>query len=153
LCWLDYRADRPGVFLLPVAVVLSLLGVGELLAMLRQRGDEPRAWVVYVGTLITVVAAGVPGFLPSGWLPGPAVGRLGWLAIGLTAGLLVAVVGELRRFAAPGRATTDLALSCFAILYVGGLMGFAIQLRILDGGPPESAGRWGMLALVSLIAT
>ena len=38
-------------------------------------------------------------------------------------------------------------------MYVGGLMGFIVQLRLLSGEPWGNDGRWGMLALVSLIAT
>jgi len=151
LCVLDFRAAWPGIFLLPVAVVLSLLGAGELLAMFRKLGHQPLAWVVYLGTLLTVLSAGAPGWLPSGWISG-AVGQLGWLAIGLAAALLIAIVGELLRFESPGRATVQLALSCFAVFYVGGLMGFVVQLRLL-GAESMHGGRVGMLALVSLIAT
>ncbi len=152
LCWLDYRATPPGVFLLPVAVALSLLGTGELLAMFRKRGQEPLPWVVYSGTLIAVLTAAAPGLLPSNRLGGSVVGELGWLAVGLTAGLLLAVVGELSRFESSGPPTANLAHSCFAIMYIGGLMGFMVQLR-LWGGPAGNDGRWGMLALVSLVAT
>lgn len=152
LCCLDYRAAWPGIYLLPLAIVVSLLGAGELLAMFRQRGHELLVWVVYGGTAVAVVAAAAPAFLPKHWTE-TAMGQLGWLAIGLAAGLLLAMIGELLRYESPGRATTNLALSSFAILYAGGLMGFLIQLRILGGGPWGSDGHWGMLALVSLIAT
>ena len=152
LCWLDYQALRPGVFLLPLAAVLSLLGAGELLAMFRQRGHQPQPFVTYGGVLITVLAAGMPVLVPSQF-GGTSVGSLGWLMIGLTAAFLLATVAELRRFAASGAATTNLALTTLTILYVGGLMGFLVQLRLLSGTPWGSDGRWGMLALVSLIAT
>jgi phosphatidate cytidylyltransferase len=152
LCWLDYRSSWPGIYLLPVAVVLSLLGAGELLEMFRKRGHEPAAWVVYAGTAVTVLFAAAPGYMPSSWM-NAATGRLGWLAIGLAAALLIVFVGELRRFESPGRATKQIALSCFAIMYVGGLMGFVVQLRLLGGGPWGDDGHWGMLALASLIAT
>jgi phosphatidate cytidylyltransferase len=153
LCWLDYHAARPGVFLLPVAAVLSVAGAGELLAMFRKRGHSPLPWVVYCGTLVTVLASGTPVFLTTAWSNSTTVGRLGWLALGLAAGFVIAVIAELKRYAAPGRSTTDLALSCLAIFYVGGLMGFMVQLRMLQGEPWGDNGRWGMLALVSLIAT
>jgi phosphatidate cytidylyltransferase len=152
LCWLDYHAARPGVFLLPLAAALSLAGAGELLAMFRKRGLDPAAWVVYCGTLVTVLMAGAPVYLPNSWSSAP-IGRLGWLAIGLAAGFAIAVVAALRRFESPGRSTIELAVSCLAILYVGGLMGFIVQLRILQVGPWGDDGKWGMLALVSLIAT
>jgi phosphatidate cytidylyltransferase len=152
LCWLDYNAARPGLFLLPLATLLSLLGAGELLAMFRQRGHQPAAWVVYCGVLVTVLAAGTPVFAPS-LSGGSAVDRLGWLTIGLAAPLLLAITFELRRYQSSGQATTNLALTALAIVYVGGLIGAMVQLRLLSGGPWGSDGRWGMLALISLIAT
>jgi phosphatidate cytidylyltransferase len=153
LCWLDYHAAQPGVILLPLAILLAVAGAGELLAMFRKRGHSPLPWVVYCGTFVTVLLAGAPVYMPAAWANSFIVGRLGWLAIGLAAGFAIAVIAELRRYPAQGRATTDLAVSCFAILYIGGLMGFMVQLRLLNGGPWGSDGRWGMLALVSLIAT
>jgi phosphatidate cytidylyltransferase len=152
LCCLDYRATWPGIYLLPVALALGLLGAGELLAMFHKRGHAPLAWVVYGGTAITILLSAAPGYLPNNW-SSIGTGRLGWLAIGLAAGLLIAMIGELQRFDSPGRATTQLGLSSFAIIYAGGLMGFLIQLRLLGGGAWGSDGHWGMLALVSLIAS
>lgn len=146
LCWLDQQAARPGVYLWPLAIVVSLLVAGELLAMFRCREHRPLAWTVYVGTLLTVLAAGLPAF----WTADAAsqtVGQLGWVAIGLAAGWLLCTAGEIIRFEAPGQVTMNLALASLAILYAGGLMGFVIGLRLLGDG------RWGMLALVSLIAT
>jgi phosphatidate cytidylyltransferase len=153
LCWLDYHAAQPGVILLPLAILLAFAGAGELLAMFRKRGHSPLPWVVYCGTFVTVLLAGAPVYMPAAWANSVIVGRLGWLAIGLAAGFAIAVVAELRRYPAQGRATTDLAVSCLAILFIGGLMGFMVQLRLLNGGPWGSDGRWGMLALISLIAT
>jgi phosphatidate cytidylyltransferase len=152
LCWVDYQALRPGVVLLPLASLLSLLGAGELLAMFRQHGHRPQTLVDYSGVLITVLAAGMPVLVPSQF-GGISVGSLGWLMIGLTTAFLLATVAELRRFEASRAATTNLALTTLTILYVGGLMGFLVQLRLLSGPPWGSNGRWGMLALVSLIAT
>lgn len=151
LCVLDYHAAWPGIYLLPLAIAASLLGAGELLAMFRKRGHEPLSWTTYAGTLLTVLSAGAPGLLPGDYLNN-SFGKLGWLAIGLAAALLIAIVGELRRFESPGRSTIQLALASFAILYVGGLMGFIVQLRLL-GTETQNAGALGMLALVSLIAT
>jgi phosphatidate cytidylyltransferase len=95
--------------------------------------------------LLTVLAAGVPGYAPGAAVAGP-LGRLGWLAVGLTLAVLLAFVGELLRYEAPGPSTVRLALSLLAISYIGGLIGFLVQLRLL----PDSAG---MVSLVTLIAT
>lgn len=151
LCVLDSRAATPGMYLLPLAIVVSLLGAGELLAMYRKLGHQPLAGAIVAGVLVTVVVAGLPGLLPSHWSNSP-LGQLGWLALGIAAGLMLVIVGELKRFASPGRATVQLAIAAFAVLYAGGFMGFIIHLRLLGRGTPHD-GALGMLALVSLIAT
>lgn len=147
LSWLDLRAERPGIVLLPLALVAAMLAAGELLAMFRKRGHEPLAWVVYGGVLVTVLAAAVPGLWPAA-VTGIAIQGVGWLAIGFAIGVLIAFVGELRRFDGAGRATIELALAVFAIAYVGLLVGFLVQLRLFGGGE----GRLGMHALLSMIA-
>jgi phosphatidate cytidylyltransferase len=151
LCWLDWRASRPGIVLLPLAIVAALLAAGELLAMFRKKGHDPLAWVVYGGVLLTVLAAAAPGLVRSDVFR-EFVPALGWLLFGLTLSLGLAIVAELRRYDGSGRATVNLSLSIFTVMYVGGLIGFLIQLRLLGVGPWENDGRYGMLALVSLIA-
>jgi len=146
LCWLDLRASRPGIVLWPLAIVVSLLIAGELLAMFRRSEREPLAWAVYAGTLITVVAAGVPAFW-NGDAARQTIGQLGWVAIGLAAGWLLCTAGEMRRYDGSSPTTVKLSLAVFTIFYAGGLMGFMIGLRLLGDGSR------GMLALVSLVAT
>jgi phosphatidate cytidylyltransferase len=152
MCWLDFHAARPGALLLPLAAVLGVLAAGELMAMFRKRGHQPGWAAIYGGVLVTILAAGMPVLAPA-WTNGHSVNGIEWLALGLAAALLITMVGALRRFSQPGTATTDLAITSFAVLYVGGLIGFMVQLRLLSGGAWGSHGRWGMLALVSLIAT
>jgi len=151
LCWLDLRATRPGAYLLPLTVLLGVLATHELLNLFRAGGNRPKVWSMVAGTLLPMGAACVPLV----WESYPAdcpVGRLGWLAAGLVAGLAMAIVGEMRGYVAdnePGKITTNLALLSFSTLYLGGLFGFLIQLRLLqiDG----STGPIGMLALLSLL--
>jgi phosphatidate cytidylyltransferase len=147
LCWLDWRSTRPGLALLPLAIVAALLAAGELLAMFRQRGHDPLAWAVYGGVLLTVLATAVPGLCPV-TAAKISVGTLGWLLFGLVAGLLLALVGEMRRYDGARPSTVNLSLAVFVILYVGGLVGFLVALRLFGGGD----GRLGMFALLSLIA-
>jgi phosphatidate cytidylyltransferase len=147
LCWLDLRAERPGIVLLPLALVAALLAAGELLAMFRKRGHQPLSWVVYGGVLVTLVAAAVPGLWPEVVAGNPIQG-VGWLAIGFALSVLLAFASELRRFDGGGRATAELALAVFAIAYVGVLVGFLVQLRLFGGG----SGQLGMHALLSMIA-
>ncbi len=147
LCWLDYHAARPGVYLWPLAMLIAWASAGELAAMFRKREGEMEslASTVYAGALISVLAAGAPAFLPSEYGGGP-IGQLGWLGLGIAAALNLAIVAELFRTAAPERAVLRLSLVALAIVYCGGLVGFLVQLRMLGRGT-------GMLALASLVAT
>jgi len=152
VCWLDSVVTRPGAFLLPSALMLSWMAVVELLEMFNERGRQPAAWTLYCGVLLAVLSAGLPVVWP-GAVAGNAIVGLGWLAIGLALGLLLAFFGELYRYDGRWHTTINLGLAAFTILYVGGLTGFVVQLRLLDAGPANGDGRLGMLALISLIAT
>ncbi len=148
LCWADAQAARPGIWLVPLAVVLCLLATQEMLGLFRAGNKSPQAWFVYVATLLPVLSA----CAPIAWIEYPAdcpVGRLGWLACGLAAGLLVALVGEMRRYAEPGHSLANLGAAALSILYVGGLLGFLIQLRLLSVAGNTSRG--GLLAMLSMI--
>jgi phosphatidate cytidylyltransferase len=151
-CYLDTVVTRPGAFLLPVALMVGWACVVELLDMLNKRGRQPLPWAVYAGVSITILLSGMPVIAPN-LANGNIPGRLGWLAIGLTIGLLLSLIGELVRYDGRWHTAVNLGLEAFAILYVGGLLGFIVQLRLLGGGKWGTDGRWGMLALVSLIAT
>jgi phosphatidate cytidylyltransferase len=151
-CWLDAKVTRPGAFLLPLALMLSWLAVGEFLDMLNKRGRYPLPWAVYAGALLTVILSGMPIFWPEASRLG-SIGQLGWLAIGLISGLLMAFVGELSRYGGHWHTTLNLGLSMLGVTYVGGLMGFIVQLRLLPSERDGNSGSWGMLAIVSLIAT
>jgi len=157
LCWFDNQAVRPGIFLAPLVVLLCLLATQEMLRLFRASGNRPLAWAVYVGTLLPVLAS----VAQIGWIVYPVncpVGRIGWLACGLVAGLLVVLVGELVRHGRddqqPGSTITNFAIAAFSTLYIGGLLGFLIQLRMVPyalGG--EHNQSLGLIPLLSLIGT
>jgi phosphatidate cytidylyltransferase len=152
LSWLDARAAHPGIFLLPLAILLAVVSAGELLAMFRQRGHDPVACVVYAGTLLTILSLAIPK-LYSTFSVNFSIGGVGSLVAGFVASCLFAAVVEMARFTEPGKATVNLALSCFAIAYVGGLISFLILSRMFGVGPGGDSGRFGMLVFASLIAT
>jgi phosphatidate cytidylyltransferase len=146
LCWLEVWLAVPGVVLLPLALLCGALAASELVAMFRARGHEPLDHIVYVGSLLAILVASAPAlpFAAGRYLN---VGALGLFAAIFAASLLFAVLGELRRYDGSGKATTNLALTMLAILYVGGLLAFLVQLRLIGDKP------WtGMFALLSLIA-
>ncbi len=148
LCWADIKASRPGVFLVPIALVLCVLATQEMLRLFRNSGKSPAAWSVYVGTFLPVLAS----CAPLAWSVYPTdcpIGRLGWLSCGLAAGLIVALLGEMRHYVEPGQAIANLSATALSVLYVGGLLGFLVQLRLLPVAGDTAHG--GMLALLSMI--
>ncbi len=60
LCWLDHRQQPPGIVLLPLALVLSILASREILWLLSARNFWPSPYVVYVGNLLIVASNVVP---------------------------------------------------------------------------------------------
>jgi phosphatidate cytidylyltransferase len=148
LCGADLRATRPGLWLVPLAVVLGGLATQEMLGLLRAAGHRPVAWAVLVGSLLPVLGA----CAPIAWLEYPfdcPLGRQGWLGAGLVAGLLLNLVCEMRRYTTPGETITNLAAASFSVLYVGGLLGCLIQLRLLPVAGDVARG--GLLAMLSMV--
>ncbi|MEN0111798.1 MAG: phosphatidate cytidylyltransferase [Planctomycetota bacterium] len=150
LAWLDFGSSHPGLVMSPLALVGALLAAGELVRMFEQdpQTPAPSRYVVIPGAVATVAATCVPMLFQG---PSPQVGRVGWVAIGLAGSCFVAFCVEMLRYREPGSATARLALAVFGIAYAGGLMGFVVQLRLLSGGPWGADGRWGTVALLSLI--
>jgi phosphatidate cytidylyltransferase len=146
LFWLDVRAAQPGVYFLFLGIVISALAVEELLAMFRAVGHQPHAWAVRVGTLATFVISCAPIIRPQTWSFDPLIGMV-W---GMVIGLAINIVVEIYSFVASGKSINNLATAAFAMLYLGGLLSFFVQLRLLPIGGDVARG--GMLALFSMIA-
>lgn len=154
LAWADFGSSRPGLIMSPLAIAGAFLSAGELVRLFEQNHQtpSPSRYLVVPGAVFTVIASLTPSLWPYGAAPGAMlIGRIGWVVIGLSASCLVVFCAEMLRYREPGSATTRLALAIFGIAYAGGLMGFVAQLRLLNGGPWGDDGRWGMLALLSLI--
>ncbi|MEQ8839103.1 MAG: phosphatidate cytidylyltransferase, partial [Lacipirellulaceae bacterium] len=159
LGYADAQAARPGIYLAPLAVLLAGLATGEMLRLFRA-GLGPGCLstpgldsgkVYYFATLLPVLTS----CAPLAWKEYPEdcpVGRLGWLALGLLAGLLVIVLREMKSFQAEGQSITRLALGSLCVLYVGGLFGMIVQLRLISGTEALPGGKRGLVALLSMIA-
>jgi phosphatidate cytidylyltransferase len=143
LCWLDHLAWLPGTWLMPLVGVITILASAEIVRLMTAAGARPRAWIVYCGNLL---------ILASGWMPvvmakfdlwqWPSESRLSWqqsLAClawpfgALTICTLVIFIDEMRTFEKSGRAIINMASSFFALIYVGLLMSFLVQLRLVCG--------------------
>ncbi|MBC8869289.1 MAG: phosphatidate cytidylyltransferase [Planctomycetes bacterium] len=138
----------PGIWLCPLALLLTVMASAEVLDLLRSKDLRPMAWSIYAGALLVVVA----GFVPQLWLftgsEYPAdwpLGRLEWPLLGMATGVVLAFVGEMARYEKPGGVIVNVALSVFTIAYAGLLLVFLIALRTYH------SNEWGMVALISTV--
>lgn len=149
LCWLDHWSSLhsfcsvPGLWLLPVAVFFAVGATHEVLALANGSGMRPVRWAVYGGNLLVLASNWLPpiGCRPSE--PAPRLASMTWPFLALAVGVLVVLIAEMRRYEKPGRVTADAAAAVFALVYVGVMLSFAVQLRVAPWG--------GIAALASLI--
>jgi phosphatidate cytidylyltransferase len=150
LCVLDHLGPYPGLWLFPVAVVVTLMAGNEMLALLAAANLRPIPWVVHCGNLLLVLSPWLPGIygkLSAGTVLGPPVSAGGegpaitWSLLVLAIALLLAFAGEIRRYEQPGGAMANLAGGALAMTYVGLMLCLVFDLRL----------RWGIGALASLL--
>ena len=144
LVWLEVSTSLIVSPLFVLALLLSIVAADEVLGLLKAADLHPLPWVVYGGSFAVVASNGVPLFWP-GYPADCPLGRLGWPLSALVLGLIVAFIGEMRRYERPGGVIVQLSMALFALVYVGILFSFLIQLRMF----PDR--QWGMVALVSLL--
>ncbi|MFI4874621.1 MAG: phosphatidate cytidylyltransferase [Blastopirellula sp. JB062] len=151
LCWLDYswNFDRPGVWLLPLALLIAVAASEEVLALLRAKQLRPAGWACHVGTLLVMGGAGLSIFWPfdSAPVPGEPSERI---LFAFAAGMVLSMISEMRRYEKPGWAIVHVGLTIFTIAYIGGLMSFIVRLRLVHNDLPDG-NAWGMIALLSMI--
>lgn len=151
LMWVDYECLiflTPGAWLLPVMLVISCLATGELLALLRAKGHQPRAAIVYLGNIAVPLAAAwsvVLGLAGKHWIALDALVACDRTLITLAGFSVLVVIGEMARFKQPGGAVVGASLSIFAIVYVGLLISFWALLRL------HRDNERGMMALFSML--
>jgi len=141
LCWLDYHAPLPGLWLFPLGLICMLMATDEILDLGRQVGGNPLPWTVYVGNVLLMISSWVPVVWERAAeaVPGATAGTWPMLALALT--VLLVFGGEMYRFQKPGGAALNVAMAVLAIVYVGLMFGLLAQLRV----------RWGLPGLISLI--
>ena len=158
LCWLDYQlgtpqvgkpdsAARPGLVLLPVALLLTAAAAGEFLWLTATQHLAPLRSVVYGGNLLVVAASGYSALMVNS-RDAAVLTDLGWPILALMAATIAAFVGEMRRYQKPGGVTVNLALAVFSLVYIGVQMGSIVQLRVLGG---NAAGLVQLVALVAVV--
>ena len=121
LCWLDAGASIPGIWLLPVALVVTVLATHEVLDLLAASGIRPIPWVVHLINLLTVTEMAYGFHWPS------------WMLARFPLTVLVLFIAEMCRYRKPGGTAANLAGSFFAWVYIGLLLSSAVHLRWTGG--------------------
>lgn len=133
----------PGTWLLPVGLLATIAATEEVSRLLAAGGTRPMGWVVYGTNALLLVAPWGP--IAAAILQGhdwktalqslsgnPALASQ-WVLLTLSAGVIAAVLVEVRRFERPGGATTSVAVAAFVMVYIGLMMSFLAQLRLVFG--------------------
>lgn len=146
LFWLDYswNFDRPGIWLVPVTLLIAGLAVAEMLDLLAAAKLTPSAAAAYGGTLLVVAASCAPSAWPQYPLNCP-LGKLGWSLSALALAVTIAFCAEMRRYREPGGSILNVALGVLVVAYVGLSLSFISALRL------QGDNASGMAALLSLI--
>lgn len=143
--WFDhtFEATLPGVCLIPLLIALTVLAAGETIALLSTDNFHPAPTVVYVGSL----AIALSPWMSYVW-PQAALGPLGWPLIVLGLVFVGAVTHAVVCYRRESRAAIQLAITLFGLMYVGLLLSFVVQLRLIDEG---QLGVIPILALVIIV--
>lgn len=140
LLWLDAGGERPGIWLMPLGVLLAVLGAGETIRLVESRNTPPRKLLVYLGA---------PAIVLSVWgqvlWPALGLGALGWPAFVLALCLVMALAREVIEYRGQGEATARVASTLLCLLYAGYLLSFLAQLRLVR------PGALGVVALASVV--
>jgi phosphatidate cytidylyltransferase len=150
LLWADcqWNFGLPGIWLVPLPLVATVLGVAEVLQLLAAKNLRPTAWAVHAGALLVISSSVWLVFGPP--FPLRATGEVAFGPLGLTemafmASLALILIVEMGRYREPGSAVVNVALGVFTVAYVALSMTFLVLLRL------HHDNRWGMAAIVSLV--
>ena len=145
-CWLDYNfnSSRPGLWLLPICVVMCALAATELHDLLSTHKDNESRWVAQIGVLLVVIPSILP-ILRHGYHATTSVCRLEWSVFGLVGAIILTFACEMRRYRQTQGVVARIATTMLVVIYVGLLGCFLCALRTFRGN------EWGMLALLSMI--
>ena len=151
LCWLDHISPLHGICLFPLLVVGGWMATGEVLDLAQAGGIRPIRWTVHVSNLLVIsVAWGSAVYLDlldktpkmSGYFSvNYPASTSNWILLALAAGVMLILLAEMRRYERPGGVTINVAAAVFAVVYLGTLLTFLIQLRM----------SWGIAGLASVV--
>ncbi len=160
--WIGLGGALPAWWLLPVAIVLAVGGVDELMRFFAARDIALPSWLLRPAVVAVVLsaAAGAEAFAAASSTVSPAA-AIGWPAVTVTFAAMLLFIAEIATYRTHGGAIERLAAGIFTLVFIGLPMACIVSLRLLcrDNLGPEQTGQahlgpghLGMLPLVSLVA-
>lgn len=148
ICYLDHLLEEitgiPGIALFPVLMLFALAATGEVLELTIAGGVRPIPWVVYTSCVLVITSSWVTPLwyrfarsLYERFHTAPS----DWILFALAAGMMLVFLAEMRRYTRPGGITVNVAASVLAMLYIGLLFSFLVQIRMV----------WGLRALLATL--
>ncbi len=131
LCWLDAKADVPGLWLLCIALPAVALATMEMLKLLAAVELRPLPELLLPLNLGWLLLVWLLAYEKNTGTPTSAFERLGLLwetkyALAVMAVFLV----EMARYRGPGAAVRNIAGGLLAWFYVAAMLGYAVVLRM-----------------------
>jgi phosphatidate cytidylyltransferase len=155
--WIGLGGAQPAWWLLPVAVVLAVGSVDEIVRLFGARDIQLPAWLLRpaVVAVVLAAAAGAEAFAADSSAASP-VAAMGWPAVTIVFAIIALFLVEIATYRPHGSALERLTAGVFTIAFLGLPLACIVSLRLLcrENLGPEQTGRGhlGMLPLVSLVA-
>ena len=155
--WIGLGGAQPAWWLLPVAVVLAVGSIDEIVRLFAARDVQLPAWLLRPAMVAVVLsaAAGAEAFAAASSAASPAA-AMGWPAITVVFAIVALFLVEIVSYRPHGAAIERLTAGVFTIAFLGLPLACIVSLRLLclENLGPEQTGRahLGMLPLVSLVA-
>ena len=155
--WIGLGGAQPAWCLLPVAVVLAVGSVDEMVRLFAARDVRLPAWLLRSAMVAVVLAAaaGAEAFAAASSAASPAA-AIGWAAVTAVFAIIAMFIVEIANYRPQAAAIERLTAGVFTIAFLGLPFACIVSLRLLcleNLGPEQTAPEHlGMLPLVSLVA-
>jgi phosphatidate cytidylyltransferase len=142
--WLERLLQIPGVALFPILMAFAIAATREIIELTEAGGVRPVRWVVYTTSALLITSSWITPLwyrfarsVYERWHTAPS----DWTLFALAAGMILVFIAEMRRYTRPGGVTVNVAASVLAMLYIGLLFSFLVQIRLV----------WGLRALLATL--
>jgi phosphatidate cytidylyltransferase len=143
-----FSGDTPGLWLLPITLLVAALAGGELVDLIASDQQRPSRWLVQLGVTLIVLSSAAPlawGLVGATYPADCPFGKLGWPLTATALCVTLLLIHEMIRFEKPGDHFVKVAFATFVLVYIGLLLSFLFPLRSFQ------SNSWGMAAVVSVL--